>query len=142
MTKLEQVLGALLAALQGITGPTVERNLDLPEALPAGGLLVLRDGSGQVTDTVLSPLTYLHERTAEVEVIVAGEDAATRDAALDALLVAIDAAIAADRTLGGLAEWAEPAPPDTEGLATEGAPGIKAALVPIVVNYASASALG
>jgi hypothetical protein len=147
MSRLEEVLGAVLGALQPLAeaegGPLVERNLDLPEALPAGGLVVLRDGTGQVLETyLLAPPVYLHERTAEIEIAVEGAAAATRDAALDAILVGIDAELAVDRTLGGLADWVEPGPPQTEGLITEGAPGVKGAMVPVIVTYSSDSALG
>ena len=44
MTTRETVLQALFEQLQTIVGPKVLRNDGLPEKVPAGGLLILRDG--------------------------------------------------------------------------------------------------
>ena len=40
----EQVLSALFDRLQLIAGGTVKRNEALPASVPAGGLVILRDG--------------------------------------------------------------------------------------------------
>jgi len=40
----EQVLAALFARLQGVPDATVRRNEALPVSVPAGGLIILRDG--------------------------------------------------------------------------------------------------
>ncbi|MBO6773887.1 MAG: hypothetical protein JJ898_21450, partial [Thalassospira sp.] len=45
MSKTEQIFGVLMARLETITGATVERNSAVPEKIPAGGLLILRDGT-------------------------------------------------------------------------------------------------
>ena len=49
--------------------------------------------------------------------------------------------IEADRTLGGVVEYAEIGPPKFDELAPEGASGIKACLLPVVLNYSSAGPL-
>ncbi len=43
-TPRETILQALLAALQTVPGATVLREEVLPERVPAGGLVILRDG--------------------------------------------------------------------------------------------------
>jgi hypothetical protein len=43
-SKAEQVLDALKALLETLPGAAVDRNRVLPEKIPAGGLIVLRDG--------------------------------------------------------------------------------------------------
>lgn len=43
-SKAEQVLAALRALLETVSGATIERNSVLPEKIPDGGLLILRDG--------------------------------------------------------------------------------------------------
>jgi len=43
-SKAEQVLEAIRVLLQAMPGATIERNSGLPEKIPAGGLLILRDG--------------------------------------------------------------------------------------------------
>jgi hypothetical protein len=66
----------------------------------------------------------------------------TPRAALDGLLVAIGAAIAADATVGGLVEWSEAGAPRTQDLAIEGAPALKGAVVPVTLVYTSGDPLG
>jgi hypothetical protein len=43
-SKAEQLLGTLKALLETVPGATVERNSVLPQKVPAGGLIILRDG--------------------------------------------------------------------------------------------------
>ncbi|MDI3309538.1 MAG: hypothetical protein QJR07_20900, partial [Acetobacteraceae bacterium] len=102
--------GALRFAARN-PAPLVLRNETVPQRLPPGGLVVLRDGETAEETPLLSPLAWAVEHRAEVEVSVAGATPAARAALLDALLAAIAAAIAADRTLGGAVEWAQPGSP-------------------------------
>ena len=43
-SKAEQVLDALKTLLETLLGATIERNSVLPEKIPDGGLIILRDG--------------------------------------------------------------------------------------------------
>ena len=117
------------------------RNEAVPARIPSGGLIILRDGSPGEPEHLLSPLTYLFEHAAEIDVIVEGPDA-TRDAAFDALVRAVAAAVTADRTLGGLCDWVEPGAPAPVDLAEEGAETIKAATLAVVLSYATESPVG
>ena len=63
-------------------------------------------------------------------------------AALDALLMEIGSALAADRTLGGLVDWTEWSAPQTRDLAIDGAAGLKGAMVTVTLHYASSDPLG
>src|SRR5579872_7010750 len=104
----EQILSALFANLQTLGTSTVKvyRNLDKPQKVD-GGLIIMRDGAAEKPDVLLSPLTYIYEHLVQIEVLVQNSDAAARDSQMDMLLVSIGGVITADRTLGGLAEWAE-----------------------------------
>ena len=142
MTTRESILQALFELLQGITGSVVLRNEVLPEKVPGGGLIILRDGDPGEPEVTLSPLSYYWQHRAVLEVIVTGTDAAARDAALDDLFSAISTALAADRSLGGLCDLVTPLAPDTNSLAIEGAAGIKAATVAIELIYVTTDQLG
>jgi hypothetical protein len=107
-TAPESILQALLAALQTVPGATVLREELLPERLPAGGLMILRDGDPGAPEVTLSPLAYHYEHRAEIEMIVQGKTPAARAVAFDGLVQAIGSALAADRTLGGNCDWTEP----------------------------------
>jgi hypothetical protein len=141
-TTRETILQALLAALQTVPGATVLRGEILPERIPNGGLLILRDGDPGTPEVTLSPLQFHYEHRAEIEVIVQGKTPADRDAAYDALLAELAAAITADRILGGLCDWMEAEAPQPVDLPVEGAEALKAAIVPIILTYTTADPLG
>jgi len=144
MSARETAIAALYARLQAsfaarATAPLVLRNETVPQRLPPGGLVVLRDGETVEETPLLSPLAWAVEHRAEVEVIVAGATPAARAALLDALLADIAAAIAADRTLGGAVEWAQPSSPGFEDVEVEGAAAARGALVPVTLWFTAAS---
>ena len=118
--------------------PLVLRGETVPQRLPPGGLVVIRDGETVDETPILSPLAWAIEHRAEIEVTVGGATPAARTAMLDALLVDIAAAITADRTLGGAVEWAQPGAPDFEDVEFEGAAAARAASVPVTLFFTAA----
>lgn len=141
-TPRETILQALLAALKSVPSPTVLRVTILPERIPAGGLLILRDGDPGTPEVTLSPLQYHFEHRAEIEVIVQGKTPAYRDAVFDTLMQSLGSAITTDRTLGGLCDWVEAEAPQPVDLPVEGAEALKAAIVPIILTYTTTDPLG
>lgn len=137
----EQALGGLFSCLQGVTGPVVKRNEPLPTKVPDEGLVILRDGDPGEPEVVLSPTRYVYQHRAEVEVLVQQADQAGRDAALDDLLVAVGTALAGDATLGGKVDIAHPGSPELLQETLEGAPTIKAAVIPIYLEYSTINPL-
>jgi hypothetical protein len=140
-TKRETVLQALFTLLSGIAGPTAIRNGNLPERIPAGGIVILRDGEPGEPEVLLSPPEYVYEHRADVDVLVDAAAPAARDALFDNIMQAIGTAIAADRTLGGLCDYAETAAPVPVDIVVDGAPGFKAATLPIILHYGTADPL-
>ena len=102
-TPRETILAALHARLSALPATALRGDV-LPERVPAEGLLILRDGEPGEPEVTLSPLRYHYQHRAEIEAVVQGAD---RDAAFDTLTASIGAALAADRTLGGLCDWVE-----------------------------------
>jgi hypothetical protein len=135
----ETILQALHRALQTIPAATVLRGAVLPERIPAGGLLILRDGDPGTPEVTLSPPCYHYMHRAEIEAVV--QAGSNRDAAFDALVAGVGAALATDRTLGGLCDWVEAEAPEPVELPVEGAAGLKAAVIPIVLHYATSDPL-
>ena len=140
-TSRETILQALLAALQNVPGATVQRGDVLPERVPTGGLVILRDGEPGEPEVTLSPLRYHWQHRAEVEVIVRGKTPTARDSAFDALAAAIGTALAADRTLGGVCDWSEPDAPQPADLPIEGAQALKAAVIAVTLHYTTSDPL-
>jgi len=139
MTTRETVLGALFTSLSAISGPVVLRDEVLPERIPEGGLIILRDGVPGAPEVTLSPLRYHYEHRAEIEVIV--QVATGRSATLDTLAAAIGTRIAGNRTLGGLCDWAEPEAPSPVDLPVEGATTLRAAIIGVILHYSASDPL-
>ena len=139
----EQTLQGLFLLLKTAL-PDVKalRNESMSERIPAGGLIILRDGDPGQPEIMLSPLSYYWQHKASLEVLVQHSDQAVRDQKLDDLFQSIAAAIAMDRTLGGLCDRVTPEAPVVSTLATDGAPQIAAAIVGIELIYMTADQLG
>ena len=134
MSLREAALTALLARLNASLAarnpaPSIRRSETVPQRLPQGGLVVLRDGESVSETPILSPLAYAIEHRAEIEVLAAD------NALLDALLVTIAAGITADPMLGGAVEWAQPGAPAFEDVETEGAAAARAAALPVTLFF-------
>jgi len=142
-SKPEQVLAAIKTLLETVPSAKVERNTAVPEKIPTGGLIVLRDGNPGEPDTALGGFGgayYSHD--IEIELYIEEGDAAVRDAAFDALVQEIGTALESDPTLGGLAFGMTYGRPeiDTEGVT--GAPAIKHGTITVTVEYETDSPLG
>ena len=134
----ETILGALHARLQTLAAPVLRGDV-LPERIPATGLIILRDGKPGEPEVTLSPLTYFYEHRAELEVVI--QAGTGRDALFDTLTASIGAALATDRTLGGLCDWVKAEAPEPVDLPIEGAAALKAAVITIVLHYATSDPL-
>ena len=137
-SKRELVLAALHTRLQTLAVPVLRGDV-LPERIPATGLIILRDGKPGDPEVTLSPLTYFYEHRAELEVVI--QSGSGRDAMFDSLTASIGTALAADRTLGGLCDWIEAEAPEPVDLPIEGAAALKAAVITVVLHYASSDPL-
>jgi hypothetical protein len=141
-SKTEQMLDALKMLLETVPGPSVERNSVLPEKIPDGGLIILRDGDPGEPEQALGGLgNVYYQHTVEIEVYVEEGDAVARDAAYDALLQQIGATLEADPTVGGLAFGLTYGRPEPAIEAIAGAPAIKNATLSVIVDYETDAAL-
>ena len=136
-TPRESILTALHTRLSALPATALRGDV-LPERVPSAGLLILRDGEPGDPEVTLSPLRYHYQHRAEIEAVVQGS---SRDATFDTLCASIGAAIAADRTLGGLCDWVEAEAPRPVDLPIEGAASLKVAVIPVVLHYSTADPL-
>ena len=137
-TTRETILTALHTLLQTLPATALRGDV-LPERVPSAGLLILRDGEPGEPEVTLSPLRYHYQHRAEIEAVVQGND---RDTTFNTMTASIGAAIAADRTLGGLCDWVEAEAPRPVDLPVEGAAALKAAVITVVLHYTTADPLG
>ena len=137
-SKAEQVLDALKALLESVPGATIDRNSVLPEKVPGGGLIIVRDGDPGEPEQALGGFgSAYYQHAVEVEVYLKEGDAAARDVAFDALLQQIGTALETDPTLGGLAFGLTYGRPEPSIEAIAGAPAIKSAMLTVTVDYES-----
>src|ERR671919_249092 len=135
-SKAEQVLDALKTLLETMPGATIERNSVLPEKVPDGGLIILRDGDPGEPERALGGFgNAYYQHAVEIEVYIEEGDAAARDAAFDDLLQQIGAVLEADSTFGGLAFGLTYGRPEPAIEAVAGAPAIKTATLTVSVDY-------
>ena len=134
-SKREQALSALSGQLQAIPGAVVKRNEALPASVPAGGLVILRDGDPGEPDVTLNPRTEFFSHRVEIEAFVTRPVGGGGETALDALLSGIGTALASDRSLGGLTENLYWSAPETSVLATEGAAPVLTARITVTIEY-------
>src|SRR5918996_1472767 len=137
-SKAEQVLEALRTVLETVTDAVVQRNTVLPEKVPPGGLIILRDGDPGEPEQALGGFgNAYYQHAVEIEIYVEEGDATARDAAFDDLLKQIGVALEADPTLGGLAFGLTYGRPEPAIEAVAGAPAIKAATLSVTVDSES-----
>lgn len=142
MTKREEVLSALLAALvAGLPSAAVRRNAIIPTRIGAGGLVILRDGDPGEGEPLLSPPSWYFEHRAEIEILVDEPDEAARAAALDGIAATIGAILAADRTLGGACDYAQGTAPSVVDIPVENGAPLGGATLSVVLAYVSADPL-
>ena len=134
-SKRERVLAAVFGRLSAIAGAIVKRNEALPSSVPAGGLVILRDGDPGEPDVTLNPRTEFFSHRAEIEAFVTQPTGGGGETALDALLGEIGNALASDRSLGSLAENLTWSAPETSVLAIEGAAPILTARITVTIEY-------
>ena len=139
-TTRETILSALHCPAAAQPAPVLRGEV-LPERVPATGLLILRDGEPGEPAVTLSPLRYHYQHHAEIEAVV--QAGAGRDAAFDALAGGVGIVLAPPTARSGAcATGSEAEAPRPVDLPIEGAATLKAAVIPIVLHYASADPLG
>ena len=146
-SKREQALRGLFLYLKNnITNVSILRNESLPTKVPAEGLIIVRDGDLGEPEITLSPTRYHYQHRAEVEVLMQHGDQLERDEALDRLLQMLEQTLALNLdtrvlTLGGAVDYLHIGTPEFLSETTEGAPTIKAAVVPIILEYSTLNPL-
>jgi len=136
-SKRERVLSAVFAALQTVPGATVRRNEALPQTVPAGGLIIMRDGTPGEPDVTLNPRSEYYSHAIDVEAFAPDNDSG----ALDDLLRSVDAALSADDSFGGLVEYLAVGDVEVDAFAGDGAAPLLAARINVIVEYQTSGAL-
>lgn len=141
MSKREDVLNALFEQLKQINDVKVLKNEPLPQKIPKNGIIFLRDGNVGEPEVLLSPPCFIYQHVAEIEIVVQALKAEERDKKLDELMAKIGALISENTTLGGLVDYCLSGQPEFILEAPEGVVPMKAAVIPIVLEYSTETSL-
>jgi hypothetical protein len=113
----------------------VLKNEVLPSIIPESGLIILRDGDVGSPEEILSPPMFIYNHRAELEVFIQDPDPADRDEKMDLLLGSIEQVLIENPTLDGTVDYAAIDDFNIDSERIEGAPGVKAASVRILLRY-------
>lgn len=128
--------GLFLYLQQSIDGISILRNEVLPARIPSEGLLILRDGKQDEPEVTLSPTIYHYQHRAELEVIVQAPERS-----LDDLLIAVADVLEEQTKLGGAVDYLRIETPEFLSEPVEGAPTIRGAVIPIILEYSTSNPL-
>lgn len=141
--EVAEALKLLVArALPGATVKGMVAEEAKPSRVDALGLAIVRSGDPGPPDIDLSPPAYNYEHDFPVELAAQETATHTSQQILDDMMLAIGAAIAADRMLGGLCTWLDAEAPTDGEAETGGAAAIGWAEFRIVASYTTTSPLG
>lgn len=139
MTEREQAIVAIVGLLDAVGTFTVARNEVVPAVVGEGGHVVVRDGTRIDSQMTLGVRSWWITHRVVIEAQAAGSDP---DSALDDLLHAVDQALSADLTLGGVVLSCTLDLDDIEMIAGDGSAAIKSALFGAILEYETANPLG
>jgi hypothetical protein len=141
-SKREQVIQAVVDLVRAaLPKATHYRNEVKQRTIPANGYVNVDDGDPGDPEVTLNPTTWIYEHELPVEVAANATRTVTAENRLDAMLQAIGAAVAANRTLGGLCDYLQVGAASTEPLTAEGAPVSRLAVVAITAVYGTTDPL-
>ena len=142
-SKSEKVLEAVKVLLISLPNAKVERNIAVPEKIPTGGLIVMRDGDSGEPESALGGFgSIYYSHNIEIELYIEEGDATVRDATFDTLVQSIGTVLQTAPTLGGLIFGMSYGRPGIDTEAVTGAPAIKTGTIIVTVEYETNSPLG
>ena len=131
----EQAIQALHMHLNVMLPVEIRRNEVLSTAIPAEGLLILRDGDAGEPEILLSPLRYLYQHHVELEVWVQQADSVDRDEQFDQLLQRLGVALDSAGTLNDAVDLLHTGSPEFSTESIEGGATVKVATIPIFLEF-------
>ena len=143
LSKFELIMSGLVEGVGNIINATVERNSVVPEKIPPGGLIILRDGDPGEPETTLGGFgNVYYSHNIEIELYIEEGDVTVRDTTFDTLVQSIGTVLRTNPTLDGLVFGMSYARPETDTEAVTGAPAIKTGTIIVTVEYETISLLG
>lgn len=141
-SKREQVIQAVATLVKAALPKAAHyRNEVKQQTIPTGGYANVDDGDPGEPEVTLNPTTWIYEHEIPLEFAANATATVSAEVRLDRMLQAVGAAVAADRTLGGLCDYVMVQAAVTDPLTADGAPVSRSALVGLVAVYGTTDPL-
>ena len=144
MSKREDAIAALVTILKtGLTGVDVKRDEPMPNNIDKvkRSLVSVFEGDPGEPEELLSPPSFIYNHRTEIEVYVRDGKAETRHSKMDALLSQIGTVLESSPTLGGAVDILTIGSPEFNDMSEAGMETVKAAVVPVYLEYVTTNPL-
>ena len=133
MSARSRILDAMFAILNGVGGDVL-RNSSLPESVPDGALVIMRDGTPDDPKVFFggAHLLEFYRHVVDVEIV---SDSPTPELEIYGIADEIKALVRSNRTLGGLADDADIGDVTVGPIATDDGAPLIAGTLQVVLHY-------
>lgn len=132
-----QVVNALSQKLETIKDVAFKKNVSIPQKIPTEGIIILRNGKCEITEIILSPVSYVLELRPELEILVQNINDDKRHKQLEKIIAQVSDCLNADFSLSGNVDYLRLEPPEYSEENIDGAPPIVVAVIPIIIEFVS-----
>ena len=136
-SSVTNIINLLYKKLERLKDVQIKKNVVIPQKIPPEGIIILRHGKCEIVETILSPVSYVLELRPELEVLVQGMDDDHRHNQMSKIIKKVSDCLTSDFSLGGNVDYLHTDPPEYSYENIDGAPPIRVASIPIIIEFVS-----
>lgn len=136
-SSVTNIINLLYKKLERLKDVQIKKNVVIPQKIPPEGIIILRHGKCEIVETILSPVSYVLELRPELEVLVQGMDDDHRHNQMSKIIKKVSDCLTSDFSLGGNVDYLHTDPPEYSNENIDGAPPIRVASIPIIIEFVS-----
>ena len=136
-SSVTNIINLLYKKLERLKDVQIKKNVVIPQKIPPEGIIILRHGKCEIVETILSPVSYVLELRPELEVLVQGMDDDHRHNQMSKIIKKVSDCLTSDFSLGGNVDYLHTDPPEYSDENIDGAPPIRVASIPIIIEFVS-----
>lgn len=131
------IINNLYKKLDKLNGVQARKNIVIPQKIPPEGMIILRSGKCEIVETILSPVSYILELRPELEILVQDINDDKRYNQMLKIVKKVSDCLKDDFSLGGTVDYLHTEPPEYSDENIDGAPPIRVASIPIIIEFVS-----
>jgi len=133
----QEVINLFYQKLQTIPDILILKNAATPQTIPETGLIMISDGKSGIIETILSPVSYIVELRPDLEVLVQNSNDEQRCSLTSDIVGKIAKCFENDFTLNGAVDYLHFEMPEYADEDVDGAPPIRFARIPVIMEFIS-----